>query len=92
MTDRSGLEPAEGQPKTTMYRPGAEGGLEAAAPETEDYRDGLRSRRWNAAPLENPEVEKTDPRIVAGAIVLLGAVTFAIIAVGYGLGLWSLPA
>lgn len=92
MTDETGLQPAEGGAKTTMYRPGVEGGLEAAAPETVDYRDQLRSRRWDAAPLTNPEAEKTDPRIVVGALVLLAVVTFVIIVVGYGAGLWSLPA
>ena len=92
MTDGSGLQPTEGEAKTTMYRPGPEGGLEAGAPEVDDYRDQLRSRRWNAAPLENPEVEKTDPRIAVGVLILLATITFVIIAVGYGAGLWSLPA
>ena len=92
MTDETGLQPTDGEAKTTMYRPGPEGGLEGGAPETADYRDQLRSRRWNAAPLENPEVEKTDPRIAVGALVLLAVVTFVIIVVGYGAGLWSLPA
>ncbi len=92
MTDRSELQPAEDEPKTTMYRPSPEGGLEAGAPEVEDYRDQLRSRRWNAAPLENPEVEKTDPRIVVFALVVLAALTFVILVVGYGAGLWSVPA
>jgi len=92
MTDGSQLEPADGEAKTTMYRPGREGGLEAGAPEVDDYREQLRSRRWDAAPLENPEVEKTDPRIAVGALVLLAAVTLTVIVVGYGAGLWSLPA
>ena len=92
MTDETGLQPAQGEAKTTMYRPGAEGGLEAAAPETIDYRDQLRSRRWDAAPLENPEAEQTDSRILVGALILLAAVTFVIIVVGYGAGLWSPPA
>ena len=91
MTDGSSLQPAEGK-KTTLYRPNAEGGLEAT-PDEGDYRDELRSRRWNAAPLENPEVEKTDPRIVVGAIVLLAVLTLVIIVIGYGvLEIWSLPA
>lgn len=92
MTDGTELQPAENEAKTTMYRPGPEGGLEAGAPEVEDYRDQLRSRRWNAAPLENPEVEKTDPRIAVFALVVLATVTFIILVVGYGSGLWSLPA
>jgi hypothetical protein len=93
MTDGSDLQPANGEAKTTMYRPGAEGGLEAGAPEVDDYRDQLRSRRWDAAPLENPEVEKTDPRIAVAVIVLMAVVTLVVLVLGYGpLGLWSLPA
>ncbi len=57
-----------------------------------DYRDSLRSRRWNAAPLENPEVEKSDPRLAVLVIVALAAITLVILVVGYGSGLWSLPA
>ncbi len=38
MTDETGLQPTDGEAKTTMYRPGPEGGLEAGAPETADYR------------------------------------------------------
>ena len=90
MTDQSSLRPAEGESATTLYRPDAEGGLEAV-PAKGDYRDELRSRRWNAAPLENPEVEKTDPRIAVAAIVLLAIATLSIIVVGYGLGIWSMP-
>ena len=53
-----------------------------------DYRDELRSRRWDAAPLANPEVEKTDPRIALAFIVALLALTFVVIVVGYTIGLW----
>ena len=90
MTEGSGLQPAAEEGKTVMYRPTAEGGLEPAAPEAADYRDGLRSRRWNAAPLENPEVEKTDPRIAVAVIVALAVVTLVVLVIGYGIGVWSL--
>jgi hypothetical protein len=75
---------------TRLYRPGADG-LEAVTPDTGDYRESLRSRRWEAAPLSNPEVEKTDPRIAVAAIVLLGLLTLVLLVVGYGVGLWNLP-
>ncbi len=92
MTDQSSLQPTDGQKGTTLYRPDAEGGLEAVPPEG-DYRESLRSRRWNAAPLENPEVEKTDSRIAVAAIVGLALITLGILVVGYGvLEIWSLPA
>ena len=63
MTQGSELQRPADEGKTVMYRPAPEGGLEPAPSERTDYREGLRSRRWNAAPLENPEAEKTDPRI-----------------------------
>lgn len=56
-----------------------------------DFRDQLRSRRWNAAPLRNPEVQKTDPRIAVAFIVILCAITLVVLVIGYGSGFWSLP-
>jgi hypothetical protein len=89
MTDGSSLQTSEGPHKTVLYRADAEGGLEAVSPQG-DYRDGLRSQRWDAAPLKNPEVEKTDPRIAVAALLLLALITFAILVVGYGvIGIWS---
>ena len=94
MTEQSGLEPkqGEGDGDATPYRPSAEGGLEAAPQEASDYREQLGSRRWNAAPLENPEVEKTDPRIAVAFIVGLAVVTLIVLVAGYGAGVWNLPA
>lgn len=93
MTEGSELQPTtDDEGKTVMYRPAPQGGLEAVPSERADYREGLRSRRWNAAPLENPEVEKTDPRIAVAAIVGLAVVTLLVLVVGYGAGIWSLPA
>lgn len=92
MTEQSDLQPLGDEGKTTLYRPSAEGGLEAAPPEDADYRDQLQSRRWGAAPLANPEVEKTDPRLAVLALVVLGTITLVVLVLGYGVGLWSLPA
>jgi len=96
MTDQSGPQPqngdGDGDGKTIMYRPSAEGGLEAASPESADYRDQLQSRRWDAAPLQNPEVEKTDPRLAVAGLVVLSALTLIVLVLGYGAGIWSLPA
>ena len=92
MTDGTELRPVADENGTVMYRPAADGGLEAAAPEKTDYRESLGSRRWDAAPLENPEVEKTDPRIAFAFIVGLAVITLLVLVVGYGLGIWSLPA
>ena len=56
-----------------------------------DYRDELGSRRWNAAPLRNPEVEKTDPRIAVAAILVLATITLVVLVAGYASGFWQLP-
>jgi hypothetical protein len=56
-----------------------------------DYREQLGSRRWDAAPLRNPEVAKTDPRIAVAAILVLAALTLLILVVGYASGFWALP-
>lgn len=89
MSDESGVQPTQDRSGTTMYRPSAEGGLEPVADHGGDYRDQLLSDRWNAAPLENPEVEKTDPRLAALAIAILGAITLLVIVIGYGSGFWG---
>ena len=88
MTEEPGLQVGQGDSNTTMYRPSGEGGLEAASDQSGDYRDQLQSRRWNAAPLENPEVEKTDPRLAVLAIVILSAITLVVLVIGYGSGFW----
>jgi len=59
--------------------------------EVADYRELLRSRRWHAAPLRNPEVEKTDPRIAVFVIALLAVATLIVLVVGYASGFWELP-
>ena len=83
------VAPQEQATETTLHKPADGGGLEAAPAETGDYRERLRSRRWGAAPLENPEVEKTDPRIAVAAIVALMAVTLVVLVIGYASGFWG---
>ncbi len=89
MTDQSSLPSRQGSRPTTMYRPSAEGGLEAAPDQDIDYRDQLKSSRWDAAPLVNPEVEKSDPRIVVLGVVILSVITLGVLVLGYGSGFWS---
>lgn len=91
MTEGSGLQTEQSGDETTLYRPSASGGMEPISQPGGDYREQLRSRRWDAAPLENPEVEKTDPRIAVAAIVLLSAVTLVVLVLGYWSGFWTLP-
>ena len=89
MSDESGVQPTKDGSGTTMYRPSGEGGLEPVSEQVPDYPDQLRSGRWNAAPLENPEVEKTDPRLAVLAIAVLGAATLVVLVLGYGSGFWG---
>jgi hypothetical protein len=73
----------------TMYRPSSEGGLEPVPSDGGDYRERLRSRRWRAAPLTNPEIAPTDPRIAVAFIVGLLVVTFVLLVAGYASGFWG---
>jgi hypothetical protein len=72
-----------------LYRPRPDGGLEPSPVEGRDYRRRLSSRRWDAAPLENPEAEKTDPWIAVGFIALLCLLTFVGLVLGYASGFWD---
>ncbi len=74
-----------------LYRP-TPGGLEPAPVEQRTWRSRLRSRRWKAAKLANPEMQPTSSRLAVVFWIVLAALTFAIIFVGYGVGLWHLAA
>lgn len=89
MSDDSGLQDTGGSNDSKMYRAGPDGGLEATLQESGDYRDRLISRRWNAAPLENPEAEPNDPRIAVGFIVGFSVLTFILLVAGYSTGFWG---
>lgn len=88
MSQDPGLQPSASTPPAVPTQAAGQSSVRA----TGDYRDELRSRRWDAAPLRNPEVEKTDPRIAVAAIVILCAITLVVLVLGYGSGFWSLPA
>lgn len=72
-----------------LYRPTPEGGLEAAPVEAKDHRRKLRSRRWDAAELANPESDVTNPWIAVAAIVVVAALTFVLLVGGTVIGLWG---
>ncbi|MFN8623487.1 MAG: hypothetical protein U0869_22340 [Chloroflexota bacterium] len=71
-----------------LYRPTPDGGLEPAPVEAKDYRRKLRSRRWDAAELANPEADKTHPAIGIAFFLGLAVLTFIIIVGGYALGIF----
>ena len=89
MTDPSRPTTTGPDGEVTVYRPSADGGLEPVRGDGPDYRAGLRSRRWNAAPLENREIEPSDPRIVLGGIAALLVLTFVVIVAGHASGFWG---
>ena len=71
-----------------LYRP-SPGGLEPSPVEHRDWRRRLRSRRWRAAPLGNPDVEAVGPN---GAVLFFGSlllITFVLLLLGYGTGFWG---
>ena len=74
-----------------LHRPGPDG-LEPAPVEVRTWRSRLRSRRWNPAALDNPEFTATSQRLAVIFWLALALLTFVTILVGYGVGLWHLPA
>ena len=72
-----------------LYRPGPDG-LEPNPVEVKTWRSRLRSRRWDPAPLENPELAPTSQRLAVLFWLALALITFVTVLVGYGVGLWHL--
>ena len=66
--------------------PGAD---EPGADEPRDWRSALRSRRWDPAPIENPDVQKISPLMGVLFFACLGALTFIVLLLGYGTGFWG---
>ena len=71
-----------------LHRPDADGKIAPSPATADDYRTQLRSRRWDAAPLPQNEVDLPDKRLAVLGLVLLGALTFMAVVVGYAIGLW----
>ena len=73
-----------------LYRPGPDG-LEPSPVEQRTWRSRLRSRRWDPAPLSNPELQPTSNRLAVLFWVGLATATFFILLLGYGLNIWRMP-
>lgn len=71
-----------------LYRPGPDG-LEANPVEVRNWRRRLRSRRWQPASLDNPEIEPTSSGMAVLFWVVLAVLTFVTLIVGYGIGFWG---
>lgn len=72
-----------------LQRPNERGVVSAQPkPNGADWRTSLRSPRWNAAPLKNPEMNPTSRPASVLYWLVLGALTFGILTLGYGSGFW----
>jgi hypothetical protein len=71
-----------------LHRPDADGKLSPSPATADDYRTQLRSRRWDAAPLDQNEVDLPDKRLAVLGLVLLSGITFMALVAGYAIGLW----
>jgi hypothetical protein len=71
-----------------LHRPDSHGGLRPAPQNGRDWRTGLRSRRWRAAAMRNPEMNPTRTRTAVLFWAALGALTFVLLLVGYGTHFW----
>jgi hypothetical protein len=80
-----------------LHRPDGKGGLEPRTGSTEDWRGGLRSTRWGASldggklpELRNPEMNPSSNIRNVALWTGLALLTFVLIILGYGVGLWHL--
>jgi hypothetical protein len=72
-----------------LYRRSADG-LQPNPVENRNWRGRLSSRRWRPASLSNPELAPTSSRMAIAFWLTLAALTFVLLVVGYGLGVWRL--
>ncbi len=64
-------------------------GLEPSTVEQTNWRARLRSRRWRAAELRNPEGAPPSPLAAVALFGFLAAATFVLLVLGYGSGFWG---
>ncbi len=81
-----------------LHRPDGKGGFEVKSGYDANWREGLQSSRWGASleggklpELRNPEMNPTSSARSAAFWIALALITFAIVMVGYALGVWVLP-
>jgi len=71
-----------------LHRPDGQGALRPAPQSGRDWRTGLRSRRWRAAAMRNTEMNPTRTGVAILFWAALGALTFALLLLGYGTHFW----
>jgi hypothetical protein len=79
-----------------LHRPDGKGGLEVRPVTDQNWRNQLRSTRWGAAlpggklpEMANSEMNPTSTARAVAFWVVLGLVTFGLVAVGYGTRFWA---
>lgn len=79
-----------------LHRPDGRGGLEVRRTRDRNWRNDLRSPRWGRSlsggrlpDLENPEMQPTSTARSVLFWLVLGALTFGVLLVGYGVGFWA---
>jgi len=82
-----------------LHRPDGHGGVEPQGTPEPDYRTQLRNPRWGAAlkgdtlpSLANPEMRPTGILRSVMFWLSLAILTFMVIVLGYGIGLWQFAA
>ena len=79
-----------------LHRPDGRGGLEPRQVKETNWRGKLLSQRWGMGRrdghLKNPEMNPTSTGLAVLFWLGLGALTFLVIVVGYGVRFWALPA
>jgi len=77
------------------YKPDGHGGIEPRPTVDPNWRAQLRSPRWGASfrggrlpALRNPEMNPTSQWVSVLFWVVLAAITFGLLVVGYGSGFW----
>ena len=81
-----------------LHRPDGRGGLEPRQVKETNWRGKLLSQRWGMGrrdghlpELKNPEMNPTSTGLAVLFWLGLGALTFLVIVVGYGVRFWDLP-
>lgn len=79
-----------------LHKPDGEGGLAPGPLDQPDWHTQLRSERWGSGlprgrlpEMKNPEMNPTSRLRSVLFWLSLGAVTFAVLVVGYGTGFWG---
>ena len=80
-----------------LHRPDGKGGLEPRRVEERNWRNQLTSPRWGVSlrggrmpGLDNPEMNPTSTGRAVLFWLALGALTFVVLVLGYGVGFWQL--